>query len=76
MSKGPALNNPNARYWDDLAEEFGFTPQEQAAVQPGAHRMIAESRARRLAEPRKRQSAVLAEVAAAMGSARRGWYCR
>lgn len=26
------LNNPNARYWDDLVEDFGFTPEEQEAV--------------------------------------------
>ena len=44
----PPLNNPNARYWDDLVEDFGFTPEEQEAVRSGADRMIAEVRAARL----------------------------
>ena len=51
---GPPLNNPNARYWDDLVEDFAFTPEEQESVRSGADRMIAEVRARRLAEVRKR----------------------
>jgi DNA-binding XRE family transcriptional regulator len=63
----PPLNNPNARYWDDLVEDFGFTPEEQQAVRSGADRMIAEVRAQRLAEVRKRQNATQVEVAAAMG---------
>ncbi|HEV2372909.1 MAG TPA: helix-turn-helix transcriptional regulator [Streptosporangiaceae bacterium] len=63
----PPLNNPNARYWDDLVEDFGFTTEEQQAVQTGAGRMIAEMRAQRLAEVRKRQNATQVEVAAAMG---------
>lgn len=63
----PPLNNPNARYWDDLVEDFDFTPEEQRAVRSGADRMIAEVRAQRLAEVRKRQNATQVEVAAAMG---------
>ena len=63
----PPLNNPNARYWDDLVQEFNFSPEEQEAVRSGADRMIAEVRARRLAEVRKRQNATQVEVAAAMG---------
>jgi hypothetical protein len=59
----PPLNNPNARYWDDLVEDFGFTPEEQEAVRSGADRMIAEVRAQRLAEVRKRQNATQVEVA-------------
>lgn len=66
MSK-PPLNNPNARYWDDLVEDFGFSAEEQEAVRSGADRMIAEVRAQRLAEVRKRQHATQVEVAAAMG---------
>ena len=53
----PPLNNPNARYWDDLVEDFDFTPEEKEAVRSGADRMIAEVRAQRLAEVRKRQHA-------------------
>jgi hypothetical protein len=46
----PPLNGPNARYWDELVEEFGFTPEEQTAVRSGADRMMTEVRAQRLAE--------------------------
>lgn len=63
----PPLNNPNARYRDDLVEDFGFTPEEQQAVRSGADRMIAEVRAQRLAEVRKRQNATQVEAAAALG---------
>ena len=63
----PPLSNPNARYWDDLVNEFEFSPEEQEAVRSGADRMIAEVRAQRLAEVRKRQNATQVEVAAAMG---------
>lgn len=63
----PPLNNPNARYWDDLVQEFDFTPEERDAIRSGADRMIAEVRAQRLAEVRKRQNATQVEVAAAMG---------
>lgn len=63
----PPLNNPNARYWDDLVEEFDFAPEEQAEIRSGADQMIAEVRARRLADVRKRQNATQVEVAAAMG---------
>jgi Helix-turn-helix. len=63
----PPLNNPGAQYWDDLVEEFEFSLEEQTAVRSGADRMIAEVRAQRLAEVRKRQHATQVEVAAAMG---------
>ena len=63
----PPLNNPNARYWDDLVQDFGFSPEEKEAIRSGADRMITEVRARRLADVRKRQNATQVEVAAAMG---------
>jgi transcriptional regulator with XRE-family HTH domain len=63
----PPLNNPGARYWDDLVEEFDFSPDEKREIREGADHMIAEVRARRLAEVRKRQNATQVEVAAAMG---------
>jgi hypothetical protein len=66
----PPLNNPNARYWDDLVEDFGFTPEEQDAVRSDADRMVAEVRAQRLAEVRKRQNATQMTVAAAMGESK------
>jgi hypothetical protein len=46
----PPLNNPNARHWEDLVEEFDFTPQETQEIREGADRMIAEVRARLPAE--------------------------
>jgi len=46
--KQPPLNNPNARYWDDLIQEFDFSLEEQEAVRSGADHMIAEVRAQRL----------------------------
>ena len=63
----PPLNNPGARYWDDLMEEFDFSPDEKREIRQGADHVIAEVRARRLAEVRKRQNATQVEVAAAMG---------
>jgi predicted XRE-type DNA-binding protein len=63
----PPLNNPGARYWNDLVEEFDFTPDEKREIREGADHMIAEVRARRLAEVRKRQNAIQVEVAAAIG---------
>ncbi|HET7017707.1 MAG TPA: helix-turn-helix transcriptional regulator [Streptosporangiaceae bacterium] len=63
----PPLNNPNARYWDDLVQDFDFSADEQQAIRSGADRMVTEIRAQRLAEVRKRQNATQVEVAAAMG---------
>ena len=53
----PPLNNSGARYWNDLVEEFDFSPDEKREIREGADHMIAEVRARRLAEVRKRQKA-------------------
>jgi hypothetical protein len=50
----PPLNYPNARYWDDLVEEFGFTQKEKDEIREGADRMIVEAHAWRQAEIRKR----------------------
>lgn len=63
----PPQNNPGARTWDHLVEEFAFSPEEKQAIRAGADRMIAEVRARRLADVRRRQNATQVEVAAAMG---------
>ena len=65
----PPLNNPGARYWEDLVEEFGFSPDEKREIRAGADHMVAEVRARRLAEVRTRPNATQVEVAAAMASA-------
>lgn len=63
-------STPGARYWDDVVEEFDFSPAEKREIREGADHMIAKVRARRLAEFRKRQSATQVEVAAAMGVSR------
>ena len=60
----PPLNNPGARYWDDLVEEFDFSPDEKREMRAGADGMIAEVRARRLAGVRDHQNATQVEVAA------------
>jgi predicted XRE-type DNA-binding protein len=62
----PPLNNSGASYWNDLVEEFDSSPDEKREIREGADHMIAEVRARRLAEVRKRQKATQVEVAAAM----------
>jgi predicted XRE-type DNA-binding protein len=59
--------DPDARSWEELTREFGFTDAERAQVSAGAQRMIAEARAFRLAEVRRRQHATQVEVAKAMG---------
>jgi DNA-binding XRE family transcriptional regulator len=66
-SEQASTEQPKRPLPGDLAEDFDFTPEEQQAVRSGADRMIAEVRAQRLAEVRKRQHATQVEVAAAMG---------
>ncbi|MER7824287.1 XRE family transcriptional regulator [Streptomyces sp. NPDC096097] len=53
--------------WDDLVEEFDFSPTERAEIDRGAEEMIAVVRAHRLAEVRKRQRTTQVQVAEAMG---------
>lgn len=56
-----------ARSWDDLKQELEFTPAERAEIEAGAQRLIAEARAFRLSEVRRRQHTTQVEVAKAMG---------
>ncbi|MFI8450413.1 helix-turn-helix domain-containing protein [Streptomyces erythrochromogenes] len=60
---GPA----RAARWDDVVEEFGFSPAERAEIDRGAAEMIAVVRAHRLADVRKRQHTTQVQVAEAMG---------
>ncbi|MFI7007376.1 XRE family transcriptional regulator [Streptomyces sp. NPDC050145] len=53
--------------WDDLVEEFDFSPEERADIDHRADQMIATARAHRLAEIRKRQHVTQVDVAKAMG---------
>jgi hypothetical protein len=32
----PPLNNPGARHWDDLMDEFDFSPDEKREIGEGA----------------------------------------
>jgi predicted XRE-type DNA-binding protein len=61
------LKDPQAASWDDVKEELGFTDAEQAAISAGAQQLIAEARAYRLAEIRRRQHTTQVEIAKAMG---------
>lgn len=61
------LRDPDARTWDDIKTELGFTETELEEIDEGAQRLIAESRAYRLAEVRRRQRTTQVEVAKAMG---------
>ncbi|WP_159768871.1 XRE family transcriptional regulator [Streptomyces sp. HM190] len=53
----------NAVDWDDLKEEFHFSPQEQEEIQQGTAALLSEVRAYRLAEVRKRQHMTQTAVA-------------
>lgn len=61
------LNDPNARSWGDLKQDLAFTAAEREEIDSGAQRLIAEARAYRLSEIRRRQHTTQVEVARAMG---------
>jgi DNA-binding XRE family transcriptional regulator len=60
------LRDPDARSWEDLKQEL-FTGAERDEIDEGAQRLIAEARAFRLAEVRRRQRTTQVEVAKTMG---------
>ncbi|MDI3419530.1 helix-turn-helix domain-containing protein [Streptomyces luteolus] len=53
--------------WSELRGELGFTPDEQVSVEKQAADMLAEVRAHRLAEVRKRQHMTQAALAEVLG---------
>jgi DNA-binding XRE family transcriptional regulator len=57
----------NAVDWDDLKEEFGFSPEEQEKTGQGTAALLSEVRAYRLAEVRKRQHMTQTAVAKVLG---------
>lgn len=61
------VTDPDARSWDDLKRELEFTPAKRKQIDAGAQRLIAEARAFRLSEVRRRQHTTQVEVAKAMG---------
>ena len=56
-----------ARSWNDLKDDLEFTDAERTQINTGAQRLIAESRAYRLSEVRRRQHTTQVDVAKAMG---------
>lgn len=63
----PPRSSPASRSWDDLVQDFDFSPEEKRQIREGADHMIAEVRAHRLVEVRKRQNVTQVEVAAVLG---------
>jgi DNA-binding XRE family transcriptional regulator len=61
------LDDPEAISWDEMKGELGFSEEEREQIQEGARALIAQSRALRLAEVRRRQHTTQVEVAKAMG---------
>jgi predicted transcriptional regulator len=61
------LNDPEAVSWDAMKGELGLTEAEQAESKAGAQELIAQDRAFRLAEVRRRQHATQTDIARAMG---------
>jgi DNA-binding XRE family transcriptional regulator len=61
------LDDPGAISWDDMKAELDFTDTEQDEVKTGAQTLIAQARAYRLAEVRRRQKATQTDIAKAMG---------
>ncbi|MFE5595088.1 XRE family transcriptional regulator [Streptomyces sp. NPDC056549] len=56
-----------ATSWDDLKGDLAFTPEEEAKIEAGTQQMLAEVRAYRLAEVRKRQHITQNQVAKILG---------
>jgi hypothetical protein len=67
--------DPDARSWDDLEHDLGLSAAERGKIDTGAQRLIAEARASRLSEVRRRQHITQVEVAKEMGvtQARISW---
>jgi predicted XRE-type DNA-binding protein len=61
------LRDPQAVSWDGLKDELELTEAERAEIRSGAQGLIAEARAFRLAEIRRRQHTTQVEIAKAMG---------
>src|SRR5437762_3367096 len=61
------LKDPRAISWDEMKEELGFTETEHEEIRVGAQEMIAQARAYRLAEVRRRQHTTQSDVAKTMG---------
>lgn len=60
-------NDPEAISWGEMKEELEFTPAEQAEIAARSQELVAQARAYRLAEVRRRQKATQTDIARAMG---------
>lgn len=61
------LDDPGAISWAAMKDELEFTPDEQAEIKARSRELIAQARAYRLAEVRRRQKATQTDIAKAMG---------
>jgi DNA-binding XRE family transcriptional regulator len=61
------LKDPHAISWEQMKEELGFTDAEKDEINAGAQELIAQARAYRLAEVRRRQHATQTDIAKVMG---------
>jgi predicted XRE-type DNA-binding protein len=61
------LDDPQAISWENMKAELDFTDAEHAEIKEGAQTLIAQARAYRLAEVRRRQKATQTDIAKAMG---------
>ena len=57
----------NAVDWDDLKEEFGFSPEERTEIERGTAALLAEVRAYRIAEVHQCQHMTQMAVAEILG---------
>jgi DNA-binding XRE family transcriptional regulator len=61
------MTDPDARSWEDLKADLEFTEAERAEIDAGAQQLLAEARAFRLSEVRRRQHTTQVDVAREMG---------
>lgn len=61
------LHDPQATSWEDMKDELDLGVAEREEIREGAKRLVAESRAYRLAELRRRQHITQVALAETMG---------
>jgi len=60
-------DDPGAVSWDEMKDELELTAAERAEVEARSRELVAQARAYRLAEVRRRQKATQTDIARAMG---------
>ena len=61
------LKDPRAISWEQMKDELELTDAERSEIKTGAQELIAQSRAYRLADVRRRQHATQTDIAKVMG---------